>query len=252
MRRIVALVTGVLTLVAVTAVAIGDEAGPSPQGQVQALEVTHSPNKASTKKKKVGTNAKVVIDLKCQPTCPGQFPDKPSPTVRTIVTLPKGLILNYTKFPQCTQAKLEANGPRGCPSKSKVGTGNIKANAKPVVNDPVGGTVTAFNGKNKTYLLYVVPEISSPLVIPGKLSGNKLDFKVPLVPTLPGQPNATLTHFEVTTGKAKVKKGKGKRRKTYSYIENPTKCSGGYKWTLAFTYENGETLSPSDTATCKK
>ena len=59
--------------------------------------------------------------------------------------------------------------------------------------------MTAFNGTNRTYLLYVVPEISSPLVIPGKLKGkNVLDFVVPLVPTLPGQPNATLTYFEVT------------------------------------------------------
>jgi len=97
-----------------------------------------------------------------------------------------------------------------------------------------------------------VPEISSPLVIAGKLSSGKLDFKVPLVPTLPGQPNATLTYFEVTTGKAKITKGKGKKKKTYYYIENPTKCSGGFKWGFSFTYENGETLAPTDTATCKK
>jgi hypothetical protein len=251
MRRIVALATGLLTVFAVTAVAIGDEVGPSASGQSQGLEVTHSPNKASKSKKHRGTNVKVAITLKCAPTCAGQFPDKPSPTVRTVVTLPKGIFLNYTKFPQCAQAALEKNGPKGCPSKSKVGTGRIEANAKPVV-DKVGGTVTAFNGKNKTYLLYVVPEISSPLVIPGKLSGNTLDFKVPLVPTLPGQPNATLTYFEVTTGKAKIKKGKGKKKKTYSYIENPTKCSGGFKWSMAFTYENGEKLAPSDSAPCAK
>jgi len=251
MRRTIALATGLLALVAATAVATADEVGPSPSGQKQGLEVTHSPNKASTKKKHVGTNVKIAITLSCAPTCAGQFPDKPSPTTGTKVTLPKGMILNYTKFPTCDQAKLEKNGPSGCPGKSKIGKGRIEANAKPVV-DKVGGTVTAFNGKNKTYLLYVVPEISSPLVIPGKLSGSTLNFKVPLVPTLPGQPNATLTYFEVTTGKAKVKKGKGKKKKTYSYLENPLKCSGGYKWAFTFTYENGESLSPSDTATCKK
>jgi hypothetical protein len=251
MRRIVALAAGLLALLAVTAVAIAGEAGPSPSGQTQGLEVTHSPNKASKKKKHRGTNAKVVITLKCAPTCAGQFPDKPSPTIRTTVKLPKGIFLNYTKFPACEQAKLEKNGPSGCPSKSRVGKGRIEANAKPVV-DKVGGTVTAFKGKNKTYLLYVVPEISSPLVIPGKLSGNTLDFKVPLVPTLPGQPNATLTYFEVTTGKAKITKGKGKKKKTYSYIENPVKCSGGYKWDFTFGYENGESLAPSDTAPCAK
>jgi hypothetical protein len=251
MRRIFALATGLLTLLAFTAVAIGDEAGPSPSGQTQGLVVTHSPNKASKKKKHVGTNVKVAITLKCAPTCAGQFPDKPSPTTGTTVKLPKGIFLNYTKFPQCDQAKLEKNGPSACPPKSKVGKGRIEANAKPVV-DKVGGTVTAFNGKNKTYLLYVVPEISSPLVIPGKLSGTSLNFKVPLVPTLPGQPNATLTYFEVTTGKAKITKKKKGKKKTYYYIENPLKCSGGYKWDFTFTYENGESLSPSDSAPCAK
>jgi hypothetical protein len=246
MRRIFALATALLGVLAITAVAIAGQAGPSPSGQVQTLEASHSSNKASTKKKPVGTNVTIALTLsKTDGT-------KPSPTTHTTVTLPTGMQLNYTKFPQCDQNKLASQGPSGCPSKSKVGSGSLKANAAPVIAE-VGGTVTAFNGKNKTYLLYIVPEISSPLIIPGKLKGTKkkpiLDFVVPLVPTLPGQPNATLTEFTVKTGKKKIKKGK----KTYWYIANPTKCpSGGWPWKLAFTYENGETLTPTDNATCKK
>jgi hypothetical protein len=247
MRRIFALATALLGVLAITAVAVAGQAGPSPSGQVQTLEASHSPNKASKKKKPVGTNVTIALTLKKTDG------SKPSPTTHTTVTLPAGMQLNYTKFPQCDQNKLAAQGTKGCPGKSKVGSGTLKANAQPVVTDPVGGTVTAFNGKNKTYLLYVVPELSSPLIIPGKLKGTKkkpiLDFAVPLVPTLPGQPNATLTEFTVKTGKKKIKKGK----KTYWYIANPTKCpSGGWPWKLAFTYENGETLTPTDNATCKK
>jgi hypothetical protein len=131
-----------------------------------------------------------------------------------------------------------------------VGTGRLEADASPVLAK-VGGTVTAFNGKSKTYLLYIVPEISSPLVIPGKLQGKStLDFDVPLVPTLPGQPNATLTFFEVTTGATITKRVKGKKRKI-NYLENPAKCpSGGYPWKIAFRYENGESLAPTDPAPC--
>ena len=241
MRKFVGLAIALAGLVAVTAAAIAGEAGPSPTGQIQGLEASHSPNKASKKKKKVGTNVTITLNLKKQDGT------QPSPTIDSVVTLPKGMGLNYTKFVACDRAKLEANGPSGCPSKSKVGSGKLTAGAEPVIPS-VQGTITAFNGKNKTYLLYVVPEISSPLVIPGKLKGNVLDFTVPLVPTLPGQPNATLTFFQVKTG-GKAKKG----RKRFNYLENPTKCpSGGYPWKIAFKYENGESLTPTDTATCKK
>jgi hypothetical protein len=241
MRKFVGLAIALLGVVALTAVAIAGEAGPSPTGQTQGLEVSHSPNKASKKKKKVGTKAKVTLNLKKTDGT------QPSPTVDAVVTLPKGMGLHYDKFVQCDKAKLEANGPSGCPKKAKVGSGKLTAGAEPVIPS-VQGTVTAFNGKNKTYLLYVVPEISSPLVIPGKLKGRVLDFDVPLVPTLPGQPNATLTFFEVTTG-GKAKKGK----KKFNYLENPTKCpSGGWLWKIAFKYENGESLTPEDSAACKK
>jgi hypothetical protein len=241
MRKFVGLAIALVALVSIAAAAIAGEAGPSPSGQIQGLEASHSPNKASKKKKKVGTKVKITLNLKKQDGT------QPSPTTDAVVTLPKGMGLNYTKFVQCERAKLESQGPRGCPSKSKIGSGKLTAGAEPVIPS-VQGTVTAFNGKSKTYLLYVVPEISSPLVIPGKLKGNVLDFDVPLVPTLPGQPNATLTFFEVTTG-GKAKKGK----KRYNYLDNPTKCpSGGYPWKIAFKYENGEALTPTDNATCKK
>jgi hypothetical protein len=247
MRRLVYVALSLAALVAMTAVAIAGEAGPSPTGQTQGLEVSHSPNKASKKKrgkrkaKKVGTRVTITLNLKKQDGT------QPSPTTDAVVSLPKGLGLNYKRFVTCDINKLRANGPSGCPRKSKVGSGKLTAGAEPVIPS-VQGTITAFNGKNKTYLLYVVPEISSPLVIPGKLKGSKLDFDVPLVPTLPGQPNATLTFFQVKTG-GKTKKGK----RTYNYLENPNKCSKktGYPWKIAFKYENGESLTPTDSAKCK-
>jgi hypothetical protein len=248
MRKLFAVASAALGLVALSGVAIAGEAGPSPSGQIQTLEVTHSPTKASTKKRTRGTKVKVVLTLR---KADGS---KPSPTVDSIVTLPRGMGLNYRDFPTCSQSTLQSRGPSGCPSKSRVGTGRLEADASPVLAK-VGGTVTAFNGPSRTYLLYVVPEISSPLVIPGKLSGRKLDFDVPLVPTLPGQPNATLTYFEVTTGGTitKRKRVRGKRRKVkINYLENPRSCRGGYDWTLEFGYENGERLTPTDSAPCSR
>ena len=55
MRKFVGLAIALVGLAAVTTAAIAGEAGPSPSGQTQGLEASHSPNKASKKKKKVGT-----------------------------------------------------------------------------------------------------------------------------------------------------------------------------------------------------
>ena len=71
------------------------------------------------------------------------------------------------------------------------------------------------SGGKPRYLLYVIPELSSPIVLVGSLRGTTLTIPVPLIPTLPGQPNATLTKFFVKTG-GKAKKGK----KKINYITN--------------------------------
>jgi hypothetical protein len=250
MRKFLGLGTALLALLGLSAVAIAGSAGPSPSGQTQTLEASHATKKVSTKKKKVGSKVTITLTLtKTDGT-------KPSPTTRAVVHLPSGMTANYGQFPACNAKKLQANGPKACPKGSQVGTGSLKADATPVVPDPVGGTVKAFNGTGRTYLLYIVPDISSPLIIPGKLKGSKknliLDFSVPLVPTLPGQPNATLTYFTVTTGGTYKKKVHGKKKK-FNYLENPTKCpAGGYPWKIDFTYENGESLSPTDPAPCTK
>jgi len=249
MQKILGLGTAFIALLALTAAAIAAQAGPSPSGQVQTAEVSHSPSKKSSKKKKVGTRVNVLLTLsKTDGT-------KPSPTGGqagddVTVTLPAGMGLNYAKFPKCNQSRLQSSGPRACPRGSRVGTGSLEADASPVLAK-VGGTVTAFNGTGRTYLLYVVPEISSPLIIRGRLQGSRrLTFEVPLVPTLPGQPNATLTRFQVTTGATFTRRVRGKRKK-YNYLENPRTCPrAGYAWRFDFKYENGETLSVPVAARC--
>src|SRR5919109_1032112 len=112
MRKLLAVVTAAIGLIALTGVALAGQAGPSPSGQIQTLEVTHSPPKVSKKKKPKGVKVKVVLRLKKTDGT------KPSPTVDTIVTLPKGMGLNYRDFPTCDRAKLESSGPKACPSKS--------------------------------------------------------------------------------------------------------------------------------------
>ena len=254
MRKFVSAALALIATLAIAAVAQGDSV-TAPSGQTQSMDATHSPNKA-------GKGAQVTIDLKV--TCP---PDKqcqalpapigkPSPVFNTVVKLPKGTKYGFKYFPTCNPSKLESSGLKGCSKKAIVGKGNLTADGRPVVDTPVSGTVTAFNGTKSggkaRYLLYVIPELSSPLVLVGTLSGNTLSIPVPAVPTLPGQPNATLTTFKIKTGGSIKVKKKGKTRK-YNYLTNPKKCpAGGFAWTFDFTYENGEKLSPKDAAPCKK
>jgi hypothetical protein len=249
MRKFVIAALGLLaTLAMAAAVAQGDPAS-SPGGMTQTLDIKQS----STKPKK-GYKVTVTLSISCAPDKQCQAPPapigKPSPVFNTVVNLPKGTKLGYKSFPTCDPKKLEKSGLKGCSSKARVGKGTLTADGRPVVEAPVQGTVTAFNGTNKRYLLYVIPELSSPLVLVGKLSGSKLSIPVPPVPTLPGQPNATLTKFQVNTGGTAKKKRKGKTKK-YNYLQNPRKCpKGGYLWKFDFTYENGEKLSPTDAVKC--
>jgi hypothetical protein len=253
MRKLSVAAAFALTL-AVGAVAQGNTL-TSPQGQTQSFEASQSSNKA-------GKGTKLTIDLgvSCNPAKQCQAPPAPigkaSPLFNSLLTLPKGLKLGYKDFPKCDPFKLERNGLEGCPKNTRVGKGTLVADGRPVATDPVNGSVTAFNGTIKNgkgrFLLYLIPELSSPLVLTGTLNGSKLNIPVPPVPTLPGQPNATLTKFHLTVG-AKIKVKKGKERKTVNYLTNPKKCpSGGYAWSIQFSYENLEKLAPTDKVPCKK
>ena len=249
MRKFLIAAAALASLLALGTVAQGNVV-TSPQGQVQSMTAAHSPAKAGK-----GTNVSITLSI----DCPGKQCDpapaplgKASPVTKTVVHLPKGMKFGYKAFVKCNQAKLAAQGVKGCPGKSKVGKGNLTADGRPVVETPVNGSVTAFNGTysggKPRYLLYVIPELSSPIVLVGSLNGTTLTIPVPLIPTLPGQPNATLTKFFIKTG-GKTKKGK----KKINYLTNPKKCpKGGFAWKFDFTYENGESLSPTDTVACKK
>lgn len=250
MRKFVSAALALIATLAIAAVAQGDTA-TGPSGQVQSLEVTHSPNKAG---KGSLVNVSLAITCPAANQCQGAPAPigKPSPVFNTVVKLPKGMKYGFKYFPTCNPSKLESSGLKGCSKKAIVGKGTLTADGRPVVDTPVSGTVTAFNGTKSggkaRYLLYVIPELSSPLVLVGTLSGNTLSIPVPAVPTLPGQPNATLVTFKIKTG-GKIRKG----GKTRNYLTNPKKCpAGGFPWTFDFTYENGEKLSPKDVAPCKK
>lgn len=173
---------------------------------------------------------------------------KPPPLTNTTLRFPKGAVLNARYFRRCSESALETKGPSGCPAASVIGRGTSTGDARPIVA-AVKAKITMFNGEpsngNPTILIYAQPEISSPLIIRGEIArqrsgpyGYVLSVDVPPIPTLPGQPNASVSFFDATTLDRTVTR---KGRKIH-YIEGPVLCNGTF-FLLdgSFTYEGGIT-----------
>jgi hypothetical protein len=174
---------------------------------------------------------------------------KPPPLTNTTLRFPKGAVVNARFFKRCSAATVERKGPSACPRASKIGAGTAKGDARPSVPDPIDAKVTLFNGEpvhgNPTIVIYAVPELSSPITITGVLErqrrgqyGYVLDVKVPPIPTIGQQPNASVIFFDATTIDRTVRR----HRRKIHYIEGPLICNGTF-FLLdgAFTYEGGIT-----------
>jgi hypothetical protein len=206
------------------------------QGAFGAVTATFTgafkPNKA---KKPAGVSVKYNI------TDPAA--EQPPVNTRVQISFPKGGKWNGKKFPKCTVSKLLASGPKGCPGKSKIGTGTGVGYAKPVVTDPVQGKLTIFNG-GSSILVYVFPDLGPTFVVTCNITGGyNLSCAIPPIKTLPSAPDAAVG--AVTTKTTVKKKGK------LGMLVTP-KCKGSWKYSATFTFASGETVTAPGTQKCKK
>jgi hypothetical protein len=177
-------------------------------------------------------------------------PAAPQPPInnRVQISFQKGGKWNGAKFPKCSLNKLLASGPKGCPSKSKVGTGTGVGYAKPVVTDPVQGKLTIFNG-GSSILVYVFPDLGPTFVVTCKISGGyNLDCGIPPIKTLPSAPDAAVGSVKTKTTPKSIKKG-GKK---IGMIITPKKCKGSWKSSAKFSFTTGETVTTPYSQKCKK
>jgi hypothetical protein len=248
MRRFLGVFASLVGLLALTGVAIA-ASSTSPSGLIQTLETTHSSAKPGA-----GTYFTVTMSLS---KADGS---RAAATTQVNLHVLKRWGWSWSEFPKCDPAKLLTQGPKACPKGSKVGTGSAKADARPILADPVDATVAAYNGKRidgkRTFPLYIVPEVSAPFLIIGtETRKDFIEFPVPLIPTLPGQANAVATFFTLKAGGkiTKTKRVNGKKRKvTVHYFYNPRSCNGGWPWQFDFVYENGEKVQVRDDVPCGK
>ena len=144
--------------------------------------------------------------------------------------------------------RCNAKGPKGCPSKSKIGSGTGVGYAKPVVTDPVSAALTIFNGGNQI-LVYAFPDLGPTFVTPCKIKGGyNLDCSIPPIKTLPSAPDASVGTVKTKTKAANIKKGK----KKLGLVITPKKCKGSWKSSAVFSFTTGEKVTTPFSQKCKK
>jgi hypothetical protein len=196
-----------------------------------------SPNKAG---KSAGVSVNYVI------TDPAAV--QPPVNNRIQISFAKGGKWNGPKFPKCSASALLAKGPKGCPSKSKLGTGTGIGYAKPVVTDPVNAKLTLFNG-GSSVLVYVFPDLGPTFVVTCKIIGGyNLDCTIAPIKTLPSAPDAATATVKTKTTPKSIKKGK----KKLGLIVTPKTCKKSWKSSAVFSFTTGEKVTTPFSQKCKK
>jgi hypothetical protein len=255
-----------VTLLAAATMAAALMMVPSAFGQsatpTQLFDASISPNKVGTAKKPANLTLKVrpyfdfnqiagVFDQG------GEFA-----TVAAKVKFDKNSVFNGKFFPQCARDRVfNAGGKANCPSGAKVGTGKATAYAAAVkVTESV--SVEIWNGPIKPgtagTVFLKIKNIDGPVdvndVLEGtlrKISGDpKYGFELTVnVPEQIQKPApgvfAVVTDFNTTVKTKAIKRGKGKKAKTYPYISIKGCNTGNLLW---FSY-TGTFVNETNTQT---
>ncbi len=198
----------------------------------------------------LGAGTAVLAEYKIEGT---EYQGSPPPIIGVNVYLPKGSILHTSGFPTCSNATLEQFGPVKCPKESRAGPigtvlgfvtfggERVEEHAELSSFYSPGGGLEFFTDGHSPVSLEILSAGSYVNLNGGAGYGPELKTKVPLVPSVPGAPYASVKSITVKAGSAMKKNGK-----TIYYGRVPKKCpKGGFplKTEVIFA-ENGEESKP--------
>ena len=243
MRKLVAAVAG-MTLVAILATA---SVAQAPVTTVT-VNATVKPNKAGTKKNprgvKLNGNIRWESEAGIEPPIVTAFD----------ILISKGGVFNGGKYPKCSQAVLNRNGPSACPKKSIMGSATGEALADDVITRP---KVTFVNGGAKNICFYTV--LTNPArvqtCVPGKitkLKHPKWSYRVKIT-----VPEVLQVVAGVPIALRSIRWESGGRRWAKDWIAT-TSCPKGNKWGFEletfYLYEDGSRSSSkfADTVPCRR
>jgi hypothetical protein len=203
--------------------------------------------------------------------------DSQTPIRSVSLQLPSemGIATSGLGLENCLVSRLEALGPRGCPTDSLMGRGTATAEI------PIGGEVIAesarvelfsapvqsgrlallvyADGRSPVFAQLVFPAVVVPAASP---YSEGIETSVPLVPSLPGAPDVAVTRFQMALGT--TTQGIGRfvyyrrvhgRRVPYapSGLLLPSRCpKGGFPFEAHFAFEDGTTASAHTSVACPR
>lgn len=203
----------------------------------------------------LGGGAEVELEVTISGTEYGGFP---SPLTGLDVYAPAGLRVTPAGFPTCTPSVLDARGPGGCPRRSSAGPqgtgmGIVSFGGERVPEEvsiqpffaPGGGLTFYVKGSTPASFEVLEPGHWVAAAAP---FGPEMIVLVPLIETVPGANDASVTSFEVEVGAAYRKRGR-----TVSYLTQPKRCpSGGFPTKLELRFLSGETATVAVALPCPK
>jgi hypothetical protein len=174
----------------------------------------------------------------------------------TTIALPPGTRNNGRLFSKCDLPDTPGEvGTKRCKPAARIGSGTVEADARPTIEQPLPGTIVAYNGElrdgNPTVILL------ADVTVGGSKVTGELDFEADgstlksLAPPQ-GTPEGlfTVTKVDVTVRKT-IRVRRGGRQVRVSLIETPRKCRGGtWHSSETQTFEGGGSLTALDTAPC--
>ena len=190
---------------------------------------------------KLGAGAAIESQVTISGTEYGGFPP---PLIGVNVFLPKGTVLHPSGFPTCPVSTLEPTGPgpKSCPKGSQAGPvgvvhGEVAFGTKIVPETATlesfyapGGGLEFFTFGHEPTILEVIS--TAHYVNASGIYSHELIAEVPLVETVPGAQDASVTSISVRVGSA-IKKG----GKTIYYGRVPKTCpKGGFPGKAELTF----------------
>ncbi len=195
----------------------------------------------------------------------------PPPLQNVVLHMPAGL--NYTLttlgLALCRPATLQADGVKGCPANSRIGSGSALVEVPfgtgsgheiPEIQAVVGPSTT--NG-NMVVLFYANGQfpVSAQLVFAGEVLpdtgvfGSQLATTVPLIPSVPNGPDVSIVDVNATIGPAGLTyyhHVHGKLKPFHPLgIGVPERCPrGGFPFSAAFVFQDGSTANAATTVPC--
>lgn len=203
----------------------------------------------------LGAGAEAELQVTISGTEYGGFP---SPLIGLNIYAPAGLKVAPAGFPTCAPATLTAEGASGCPQSSDAGPighglGVVSFGGDRVPEEvtiqpffaPGGGLTFFVVGNTPAFFEVLEPghwvTASAPF-------GPEMIVIVPLIETVPGANDASVTSFRVKVGAAYRKHGR-----VHSYLTQPSKCPrGGFPTRLEMKFLSGETTTVDTLVPCPR